>query len=173
MAILKHRGWRFQNATPASIIRPQNTRYYGGIGYHGGRQALCIFSMVVKWKILKCEIYWKMEIVERKGWKCETHGHMNCICRVLFISDSLSSIWSQLESFCALWNTWPYGAVFQNAILPTVFIRSRPTFKRTLAGGIKSVTFGGNRPSFIYFVALWSFNIGVNGKNPNMCNILK
>ena len=40
-------------------------------------------------------------------------------------------------------------------------------------GGIQAITFLGNRPSF---KTLWHFEIfimGVGGKNPKMCNILK
>ena len=65
-----------------------------------------------------------------------------------------------------------WGWKFQNAIPPPVFISCQPNFMRTLGyhGVIQAITFLGDRPSFKIFVALWNFNIGVNGK-PKMWNI--
>ena len=81
---------------------------YEDIGYHGGMQAvtflgnppsykhfvtLCGFNMGVNGKIMKCAISWKQLTVEQNGWKLGTCGPRNSICRVLFRSGHLSSVW--------------------------------------------------------------------------------
>ncbi len=40
-------------------------------------------------------------------------------------------------------------------------------------GGKQAIVYLGNRASFLNFVALWNFNMGVNGKSMWHCNILK
>ena len=52
-----------------------------------------------QWKILTCPISWKRLIVERNGGTFGIHRPMYCICRVLFISDSLSSVWRHSVHF--------------------------------------------------------------------------
>ena len=55
--------------------------------------ALLKFNIGVYGKILKCAISWKRLIVEQNGWQVGNRGLMYCMCRVLFMSDSLSSVW--------------------------------------------------------------------------------
>ncbi len=50
-------------------------------------------------KTLKSAISWKLLIVERDWWKFRTLVPMNCIRKVLFLSDSLTSVWVHLVQF--------------------------------------------------------------------------
>ncbi len=58
-----------------------------------------IFNMGVNRKILKCARSCKRLIIEQNGWQFRTHGSMYFICRVLFVSASLSSVWGNSVHF--------------------------------------------------------------------------
>ncbi len=82
-----------------------SAKLYEGIAYYGGCRPLLFLEIWPAVKITvafwnfhmgvngKSAISWKRLLVERNGWKSETHGARTCICRVLFMSDSLSSGW--------------------------------------------------------------------------------
>ena len=54
------------------------------------------YGKIVTWL---CNIMKSRLIVEPNGWKFEPRGSRNCICGVLFMSDSLSSVWGHLVHF--------------------------------------------------------------------------
>ncbi len=61
--------------------------------------ALWNFNMGVNRKNVKCAIFWKRLTIGQNRWKFVTHSHMYCICRVLFVSDSFSSVWGHSVYF--------------------------------------------------------------------------
>ena len=71
------------------------------------------FNMGVKGKIIKCAISWKRLAVERIRRKFGTHGPMYCIYRLLFMSNSVSSV-SSNSVHCAHFRC----SDFQKAICP-------------------------------------------------------
>ncbi len=84
----------------------------------------------------------------------------------------------KVKNYIALCNVCQYNTLgdwkFQNATPPTVFISCQPNFMRTLATMVeyRLLLFLAIGQSFKHFVALWNFNMGVNGK-PKMWNISK
>ena len=77
------------------------------------------FNMVVKMIFLKCAIAWKTAEHRVKLMKnIGAHCCMYCVCRVLSMSDSLSSILGHYYE-CALQNFLCYS---QRTTTPTVFI---------------------------------------------------
>ncbi len=55
--------------------------------------------MGVNGKIMKCAVSWKWLTVERNRWKFGTRGIRNSMCRVLFGSGHLSSVWGHSVHF--------------------------------------------------------------------------
>ncbi len=95
------------------------------------------FNMGVNGKILKYIIFLKQLIVEQKGLKCGTCSPMYCICRVLFMSYSFSSIWGHPLNF----------AKFPAA--PTIFIPFQPNVKESMwSEEMQTITFSGDLPIF-------------------------
>ena len=54
--------------------------------------ALLKFNMGVNGKIVKCAVSSKQVTVERNGWNSVTCRPIYCICRILFVSGSSSSV---------------------------------------------------------------------------------
>ncbi len=95
-------------------FHPMLLKLYEDIGYHGRIQAVTFlfnrpnlkknvalwnFNMRVNGKIMKCAISWKWLTVERNGWKFGTRGPRNSLCRVLFGSGHLRSVWGHSVHF--------------------------------------------------------------------------
>ncbi len=74
-----------------------------GIAFHGiwpsvkSFVALWNFNLADNRKIIKCAISGKQLAVERNGWKFGTHSPRNSLCRVLFGSGHLSSVWGHVH----------------------------------------------------------------------------
>ena len=147
-------------------------------------------------------VYGKYLIVERNGWKFGTRGPRNCMCRVLFRSDSEFSLGS-FGSLCklsdvelfkrlpppqfsfnfnqTLWKVWysegNTGYYFLDNLPNLIYCRLKflltqdhivLEFKNAtppiyVSSGL-SQTFWGHSGRFKNVVALWNFNMGVNGK---------
>ncbi len=95
----------------------------------------CIFQILwnfeiwhgSQWEIIKCGISWKRLIVEQNEWKFGTRGPRKCICRLLFRSGHLSSVWGHSVHFAK----FPM-LKFQKATAPTVFIQFQPNFMESM-----------------------------------------
>ena len=86
-------------------------------------------------KIPKCWLYGQRPIVEQYRRKCGTRGHMNYICRALFMSD-----WVQFGVIRCTLKFPMLTSDFSKAILPAVFIQYQPSFRERIAiGGTHSI----------------------------------
>ncbi len=65
--------------------------------------ALWSFNMGVHGEILICAISWKQLMIEWNWWQFVTHSPRNYICSLLFLSESLSSVWNHLVHLAKFW----------------------------------------------------------------------
>ena len=77
------------------------------------------FNMGVNLINVKCAIIWECLIVRRNGWKFGTRGPRICTCRVLLMSDSLTSVGVIWYTFIA---KFPMLRFFNATALP-VFVQ--------------------------------------------------
>ncbi len=157
-------------------FHPMSVKRYEDIGYYGGIQAMIslgnrpIFKYFLtlwnfnmgssQWENLKCKISQKRLIVEWNGRKFGTWGTMLHLCRVPLMSDSLSLLWGHSVRFakCLILQ-------FSKRYLSNNFHQIPFKLYESIAyGGMQAITLLRNRPSFTKVMAIWNFNIGVNGK---------
>ncbi len=123
---------KFQKASYS--FHPISAKLYADIGNHGTTQAL--FFLVIgqfltilwhfergsQWENRTMFNIMKKLIVGWNGWKFGTRGIKNCIytCKVLFVSDSLSSVWGHSVHFLKFFSDLK---IFERLLSPTNFIK--------------------------------------------------
>ncbi len=180
---LEHMGLEISKRYSSYSFHPMSVKRYEDIGYYGGIQAITfvgnrpivIFKKMWYFEIwesnLKCGISRKRLIIERNGRKFGTRpGPKVHICRVLLMPDSLSLVWGHSVHFAK----FPILR-FSKRYLSNNFRRIPSSLYENIAyhEGMQAITLLGNLPRFTKLMALWNFNIAVNGKTYKMWNISK